>query len=111
MAGDLESKTTKDELKLTFGWQGISYSVRTKSGKKDILRNVRGFLKSGIFMSETGLIVGEMLAVMGPSGCGKTTLLNILSRRLKAVIGISNIRLLKPRFGFDKYLETLIRIR
>src|SRR5271155_4606073 len=83
MARDLESKTAKDELKVTFGWQGISYSVRTKSGKKDILRNVGGFLKSGIFMSETGLIVGEMLAVMGPSGCGNTTLLNILSRRLK----------------------------
>ena len=30
---------------------------------------------------------------------------------IESVNGISNIRLLKPRFRFDEYPETLIRIR
>jgi ABC-type glutathione transport system ATPase component len=83
MARDLESKSTKDEFRLTFSWERISYSLKTKSGKKDILRNVSGFLKSGIFIRQTGLIVGEMLAVMGPSGCGK----NVAEHSLTEVEG------------------------
>lgn len=82
---DRETKSTKEE-NITFGWKNISYSVRTNSGTKEILRNVSGIVKSGQILPtlEAGLTdTGELLAILGPSGCGKSTLLNILSRRLK----------------------------
>lgn len=76
--------TSFDSLKSTnwkFTWEGIAYSVGTKTGKKKILQDVSGCVEAGIsclLFSNSG----TLLAVMGPSGCGKSTLLNILSRRL-----------------------------
>ena len=35
-------------------------------------------------VNDLNSLLGTLLAIMGPSGCGKTTLLDILSRRLKA---------------------------
>jgi len=81
---DLESKGVRDELKVSFGWKNISYSVETKTGKKDILRNVSGSVQSGNIDCNGSLTPGDLLAILGPSGCGKSTLLNILSRRLKS---------------------------
>jgi len=46
MVADLEVGV-QDDVKLSFGWKNISYSVDTKTGKKDILRNVSGFVQSG----------------------------------------------------------------
>jgi hypothetical protein len=50
-SGDLELNAWGDEVKVTFGWKDISYSVPTNTGTKHILQNVSGFLKSGIISS------------------------------------------------------------
>jgi ABC-type multidrug transport system ATPase subunit len=76
---DESMKPGKSSLK--FSWEGVSFSVGTKTSRKDILQNVNGCVEAGmsiLFASNSG----TLLAVMGPSGCGKSTLLNILSRRL-----------------------------
>jgi hypothetical protein len=45
---DHESKFSKgNDVKVTFGWKNISYSIPTKDGTKNILQNVSGFLESG----------------------------------------------------------------
>lgn len=80
-SGDLE-KQKNAPTQCKFAWKNISYGVETTSGRKQILENVSGHVRSGIFRSEFLLMTGQLLGVMGPSGCGKTTLLNILSRRL-----------------------------
>ena len=66
----------------SFGWRNVSYSVNTKTGKKEILKGVSGCVEKGIFQRSQNADTGTLLALMGPSGCGKTTLLDILSRRL-----------------------------
>lgn len=76
---DESKKSGKSPWK--FSWEGVSFSVGTKTSRKDILQNVNGCVEEGmstLFASNSG----TLLAVMGPSGCGKSTLLNILSRRL-----------------------------
>ena len=83
-SGDVELKTSDQEVQIKFGWKNLSYSVSTSTGPKEILQNVSGFVESGLFPAYAGLrIIGQLLAILGPSGCGKSTLLNILSRRLK----------------------------
>lgn len=54
--------------KHVFDFRNCTYSVKTKTGRRTLLHNVHGTIKSG-----------EVLAVMGPSGAGKTTLLNLLT--------------------------------
>jgi len=44
---DLEKQVDENQ-KVTFGWKDISYSVDTKDGKKQILKNVSGIIKQGI---------------------------------------------------------------
>jgi hypothetical protein len=44
---DHESKVPDEDVKVTFGWKNISYSIPTNDGTKDILQNVSGFLQSG----------------------------------------------------------------
>jgi len=51
-SGDLEVKGS-DEPKVTFGWKNISYSVPTKTGSKQILQNVSGFVKFGSRRTKT----------------------------------------------------------
>ena len=51
-----------------FRFDNIKYTVPTSNGDKQILKGIKGVVKSG-----------EVLAVMGPSGAGKTMLLNVLT--------------------------------
>jgi len=44
---DLE-KQSGEGRDVTFGWKDISYSVDTKTGTKEILQNVSGYVKPGI---------------------------------------------------------------
>jgi ABC-type lipoprotein export system ATPase subunit len=71
-----------ESLEWKFSWKDISYSVKTKFGKKTILQNVSGCVEKGIPPIFLSNVTGSLLAIMGHSGCGKTTLLDILSRRL-----------------------------
>ncbi|KAI9214566.1 hypothetical protein DS838_000516 [Geotrichum bryndzae] len=54
-----------------FSWQNINYTVPVNDGKRQLLKNVQGYVKPG-----------TMTALMGESGAGKTTLLNVLSQRI-----------------------------
>jgi hypothetical protein len=45
---DHESRVSKGaDMKVTFGWKNISYSIPTDGDTKRILHNVSGFLQSG----------------------------------------------------------------
>ena len=44
---DLEKQIDGNQT-VTFGWKDISYSVDTKDGKKQIVKNVSGIVKQGI---------------------------------------------------------------
>ncbi|KAL4474928.1 hypothetical protein ABPG74_001624 [Tetrahymena malaccensis] len=54
-------------------FSNINYTIHTKNGKRKILNNLSGVCKSG-----------TVTAILGPSGGGKTSLLNVLSRKIKA---------------------------
>eukprot|EP00930_Biecheleria_cincta_P037390 TRINITY_DN2565_c0_g2_i2.p1 TRINITY_DN2565_c0_g2~~TRINITY_DN2565_c0_g2_i2.p1 ORF type:complete len:619 (-),score=111.21 TRINITY_DN2565_c0_g2_i2:13-1830(-) len=54
-------------------WKDLSYSVKTKTGQKQILKGMSGDLEPG-----------KLTCILGPSGSGKTTLLNLLSGRVGA---------------------------
>ncbi|KAE8150955.1 ABC-2 type transporter-domain-containing protein [Aspergillus avenaceus] len=54
-----------------FTWRGVNYTIPYKSGKRQLLRNVQGYVKPG-----------RLTALMGASGAGKTTLLNTLAQRI-----------------------------
>eukprot|EP00741_Cyanophora_paradoxa_P015482 tig00020902_g14945.t1 len=56
-----------DPPKALLSFSGLSYSF---GGRKELLRDVTGFVRSG-----------DLLALMGPSGGGKTTLLDVLADR------------------------------
>ncbi|KAF7731539.1 hypothetical protein EC973_009303 [Apophysomyces ossiformis] len=54
----------------TFSWQHLNYTVPSKGGSVQLLRDVGGIIKPG-----------HLTALMGASGAGKTTLLDVLARR------------------------------
>ncbi|KAH9822134.1 ABC-2 type transporter-domain-containing protein [Melampsora americana] len=54
----------------SFTWEGLTYDVKTSRGKKRLLDNIYGYVKSG-----------TLTALMGASGAGKTTLLDVLANR------------------------------
>lgn len=53
-----------------FTWKDLTYTVKTPSGDRVLLDNVRGWVKPGM-----------LGALMGSSGAGKTTLLDVLAQR------------------------------
>ncbi|KAJ4314265.1 hypothetical protein N0V94_006534 [Neodidymelliopsis sp. IMI 364377] len=53
-----------------FTWKNLTYTVKTPSGDRVLLDNVRGYVKPGM-----------LGALMGSSGAGKTTLLDVLAQR------------------------------
>lgn len=53
-------------------WDKVSFSVKVKDGRKEILKEVSGCL-----------LPGKFTCILGPSGSGKTTLLNTLSGRVR----------------------------
>jgi len=63
----------KDRDPSHLAWSGVNYSVKTKGGRKEILKGVSGCLEPG-----------KLTCILGPSGSGKTTLLNLLSGRVGA---------------------------
>jgi ATP-binding cassette subfamily G (WHITE) protein 2 (SNQ2) len=73
----MDSKTVRQVTRLqegepdVFSWQNINYTVPVNGGKRQLLKNVQGYVKPG-----------TMTALMGESGAGKTTLLNVLSQRV-----------------------------
>ncbi|CDR37662.1 CYFA0S01e14422g1_1 [Cyberlindnera fabianii] len=54
-----------------FHWRDVKYSVKTKTGYREILGGVDGWVKPG-----------TLTALMGASGAGKTTLLDVLANRV-----------------------------
>ncbi|XP_075548612.1 ATP-binding cassette sub-family G member 1-like [Dermacentor variabilis] len=52
----------------TLEWKDITFSVKTKTGKRALLARLYG-----------KALPGTLTAIMGPSGAGKTSLLNVLS--------------------------------
>ena len=59
--------------KIMLSWENISYTVKSKLGTEQILKDLSGFANPG-----------EILAIMGSSGAGKTTLLNVLAGRTRS---------------------------
>ena len=57
---------------IDLSWDNLTCSIKTKEGKKQILKEISGHA-----------LHNEFLVIMGSSGAGKTTLLNILSDRLR----------------------------
>lgn len=53
-----------------FTWKNLSYTVKTPSGDRLLLDDVKGWVKPGM-----------LGALMGSSGAGKTTLLDVLAQR------------------------------
>ncbi|KAK0641047.1 ABC-2 type transporter-domain-containing protein [Cercophora newfieldiana] len=53
-----------------FTWKDLTYTVKTPTGDRTLLDNVRGWVKPGM-----------LGALMGASGAGKTTLLDVLAQR------------------------------
>jgi len=53
-------------------WKDVGFSVKTKTGRLEILKGISGSLQPG-----------ALTCILGPSGSGKTTLLNILSGRVR----------------------------
>jgi ATP-binding cassette subfamily G (WHITE) protein 2 (SNQ2) len=53
-----------------FTWKNLTYTVKTPSGDRVLLNNVKGWVKPGM-----------LGALMGSSGAGKTTLLDVLAKR------------------------------
>lgn len=89
-------------------WKSLSFSVATKDGEKQVLKDLNGKLTPG-----------ELTCILGPSGSGKTSLLNILSGRVRASPGSSiggqihiNNNLIEPwqhqhLFGYVMQEDTL----
>eukprot|EP00927_Polykrikos_kofoidii_P027600 TRINITY_DN2421_c0_g1_i1.p1 TRINITY_DN2421_c0_g1~~TRINITY_DN2421_c0_g1_i1.p1 ORF type:complete len:626 (+),score=103.86 TRINITY_DN2421_c0_g1_i1:58-1878(+) len=53
-------------------WDEINFTVKTKSGRKNVLFSVSGELSPG-----------QLTCILGPSGSGKTSLLNLLAGRVR----------------------------
>eukprot|EP00927_Polykrikos_kofoidii_P027605 TRINITY_DN2421_c0_g3_i1.p1 TRINITY_DN2421_c0_g3~~TRINITY_DN2421_c0_g3_i1.p1 ORF type:complete len:627 (+),score=83.85 TRINITY_DN2421_c0_g3_i1:62-1882(+) len=62
-------------------WEELSFTVKTKSGRKTVLSSVSG-----------EVCPGQLTCILGPSGSGKTSLLNLLAGRVrrggKSAVGI-----------------------
>lgn len=81
-AGMSEKKTAEDKEKdgnvdsqlirntSVFTWKGLTYTVKTPTGDRVLLDDVKGWVKPGM-----------LGALMGSSGAGKTTLLDVLAQR------------------------------
>ncbi|EAU33615.1 hypothetical protein ATEG_05854 [Aspergillus terreus NIH2624] len=54
-----------------FTWKDVNYVIPYGGGKKQLLKDVQGYVKPG-----------RLTALMGASGAGKTTLLNALAQRI-----------------------------
>lgn len=65
-----KSFDAREKMQLTLSAKNLSFSVKTKEGRKQIVNDVSFDVKSG-----------EVLVMMGPSGAGKTSVLNMLTSR------------------------------
>ncbi|MCJ1435794.1 hypothetical protein MMC27_005169 [Xylographa pallens] len=54
-----------------FTYRNVNYTIPTKDGERQLLRDVQGYVRPG-----------KLTALMGASGAGKTTLLNTLAQRI-----------------------------
>ena len=68
-SGDVVEGVAKNET--VFTWQNVNYTIPYKSGERQLLQDVQGFVRPG-----------KLTALMGASGAGKTTLLNTLAQRI-----------------------------
>lgn len=94
---DLLSADKAKDSQLTF--KDVTYSVRTKSGTKDILHGISGSCNSG-----------EVLAIMGPSGAGKTCLIDLLTLESKVGDSVGDVRIngeVMSKDIFTKYCATV----
>lgn len=65
---DIDSQLNRNTS--IFTWKDLTYTVKTPSGDRVLLDNVKGYVKPGM-----------LGALMGSSGAGKTTLLDVLAQR------------------------------
>jgi ATP-binding cassette subfamily G (WHITE) protein 2 (PDR) len=63
-----------------FHWRDVHYTVKIKSGEREILSGVDGWVKPG-----------TLTALMGASGAGKTTLLDVLANRVTMGVVTGNM--------------------
>ena len=54
-----------------FTWSNVKYTIPYHNGERQLLQNVRGYVRPG-----------KLTGLMGASGAGKTTLLNTLAQRI-----------------------------
>ncbi|MCJ1400134.1 hypothetical protein MMC11_003338 [Xylographa trunciseda] len=79
--GNLEDETSGSDSEIgvkgiaknetVFTYRNVNYTIPTKDGERQLLRDVQGYVRPG-----------KLTALMGASGAGKTTLLNTLAQRI-----------------------------
>ncbi|KAI0142916.1 ABC-2 type transporter-domain-containing protein [Xylariaceae sp. FL1272] len=74
-------KTTAKQSEVIH-WHNINYTIQTRSGPREILKNVSGWVKPG-----------TITALMGMTGAGKTSLLDVLARRTTVGKATGNVYL------------------